>query len=209
MRWQTMNNRCSYPGMPGYSDYGGRGIRVGNEWNKTNPEGFKNFKAWMISQGYDETLPRGVQTIDRIDVNGDYCPDNCRLISMFEQAANTRKNVYITYNGETHHVSEWARITGMSKAGITRRFKSGMSAEEIFNKPLKPTNNHYEFDYEGKHYTTLTEVANDYSLDMKYMSLLINRKGYSVIEAIEYLRMRLQENLSTEAPTSMPKKRSV
>lgn len=178
-----MNMRCNYAGAKGFKNYGGRGIKVCEEWSTENKEGFKNFEKWMLEHGYDETLPRGAQTIDRIDCDGNYAPNNCRLISNFEQQANKRKNVFLTYKGETHHISEWARITGMSITVIRKRMNQGFDAEELFNKPLKNTNQKYNFEYQGKQYTSLTEVANDYGLSMKRLSYLI-RRGRTVTEAI-------------------------
>lgn len=180
-----MNNRCSYPRMRGYENYGGRGIRVCSEWSLNNPQGFTNFKEWMISEGYQEDLPRGAQTIDRIDVNGNYSPDNCRLISNFEQQGNTRKNVFLSKDGEIHHVAEWARITGMSKTAIRKRMRNGLCDSDVLTKPKKKTDTKYEFEYKGKQYKSLTEVANEYDLKMKRLSYLIH-KGYSVTEAINH-----------------------
>lgn len=201
-RWRTMNDRCRLECCPSYKDYGARGIKVCEEWNLHNPEGYKNFKAWMISQGYDETLPRGMQTIDRIDVNGNYCPENCRIITLFEQAANTRKNVYITYNGEKHHVREWARITGLTQCCITKRLRSGMSPEEIFNTPRKPTDTKYSFTYEGKEYTTLTAACKEYGVDIRSLSYLIRRRNYSVEGAIDHERKKLQMKRERSANAS-------
>jgi hypothetical protein len=182
-RWWTMMGRCDYPNTPYYKDYGGRGIKVCYEWHRDNPQGWENFKRWMLSQGYDENLPRGAQTIDRIDVNKGYEPNNCRLISNFEQQGNTRKNVYITYNGETHHVAEWARRIGVTRSCLLDRLKV-MSPKEAIERPLFPSNTTYHFEYNGKIYDTLTDVANDCGLKMKRLSYLIHR-GMTVNEAIK------------------------
>jgi len=136
-RWWSMNTRCNYSSDREYHNYGGRGITVCSEWHQSNPEGWHNFKSWMISQGYDETLPTGEQTIDRIDVNEGYSPNNCRLISNLQQQSNTRRNVYLTFKGERHHISEWSRITGISKSGIRSRIARGMSDEEVLSTPVK------------------------------------------------------------------------
>ena len=146
-----MNVRCNYPSSPSYKNYGGRGIQVCKEWHQENPEGWHNFKKWMLSQGYDETAPWGSQTIDRIDVYKDYCPSNCRLISMAEQQTNKRENIYLTYKNETHCMGEWARLTGLSVGCIKKRIKKGMTPEEIFSNPLKKTNQ----TKEGFHMITL------------------------------------------------------
>ena len=174
-RWWSMNVRCNYPSSPSYKNYGGRGIQVCKEWHQENPEGWHNFKKWMLSQGYDETAPWGSQTIDRIDVYKGYCPSNCRLISMAEQQTNKRENIYLTYKNETHCMGEWARLTGLSVGCIKKRIKKGMTPEEIFSNPLKKTNQTYCFSYNGKTYTSLTSFSKEYSINMKRLSYLIHK----------------------------------
>lgn len=81
--WQNMKNRCYYKKHPEFKYWGGRGITVCKEWK----EGFVPFYSWAISNGYQENL-----SIDRIDVNGNYCPENCRWATAYEQAHNKRMN---------------------------------------------------------------------------------------------------------------------
>ena len=85
--WCTMNQRCSNPNYKGYKYYGGRGIKVCDEW-KHNPQ---SFFEWAFDNGYNEHAKTGDCTIDRINVNGDYEPDNCRWVNMKIQASNKRK----------------------------------------------------------------------------------------------------------------------
>lgn len=85
--WASMKTRCYTPSATSYQRYGARGIRVCDEWR----ESFAAFQKWALENGYDETAPRGVHTIDRIDPYGDYSPTNCRLISISEQQKNKRK----------------------------------------------------------------------------------------------------------------------
>lgn len=100
--WRSMKERCSLPSCERYKNYGGRGIKVCDEWlDKEN--GFINFYNWAINNGYSDNL-----TIDRIDVNGNYKPSNCRWTTKKEQANNTTRNHYLTYNNETLTVSEWS-----------------------------------------------------------------------------------------------------
>ena len=179
-----MISRCTYQSTREYNNYGGRGISVCYEWSKENPKGFENFCEWMLANGYDESLPRGRQTIDRVDNAKGYSPENCRIISNTEQQQNKRTNVCITYNGQTLCISEWAKRTGISATGIVKRLKRGLTPEEIFKTPLKPTNTNYQFIFRGKEYESLTDVANDYEINVKRLSYLIH-KGYSVVEAIE------------------------
>lgn len=110
--WQNMKGRCYNSHSTRYKDYGGRGITVCDEWLHD----FQPFYDWAMANGYDDNL-----TIDRIDVNGDYEPNNCRWTTSKEQANNTRRNRLITYNGKTQTVQQWADETGISYNALLAR----------------------------------------------------------------------------------------
>lgn len=110
--WCDMRRRCNDTRVPEYKNYGARGIRVCAEWDGN----FQAFNDWAMKNGYDETAPRGDCTIDRIDVNGNYCPDNCRFVNLMVQGSNKRNNKRITHHGITMTQSEWARHYNKNRA---------------------------------------------------------------------------------------------
>lgn len=123
--WNGMRERCFNENIPDYSRYGGRGIYVCPEWAV-----YENFRDWALANGYADNL-----SIDRIDNNSNYCPENCRWATAKQQANNTRKTRLITYNGETHSVSEWARILNIKQSTLSMRInKYGWSVEKAFGK---------------------------------------------------------------------------
>lgn len=117
-----MKQRCNNPNNPNYKYYGGRGIRVCEEWIKSP----NLFYEWAITHGYAENL-----TIDRIDNDGNYEPSNCRWVTKEEQAYNKRNTIIITYNGVSHTVLEWSRITGIDKKVLAKRYNNGYTEKEI------------------------------------------------------------------------------
>lgn len=124
----AMKGRCYNKNNKSYKYYGGRGIIICDEW-KNN---FKIFYDWAINNGYQEGL-----TIDRINVNGNYEPSNCRWITQKQQANNTRANVYITYNNQTHTLMEWSEITGISYSALRHRLQRKWTIEKTLTTPLK------------------------------------------------------------------------
>lgn len=120
--WLSMKRRCDTPSLVAYPDYGGRGISVCEEWVNS----YTAFRDWAMENGYDENL-----SIDRIDNNGNYCPDNCRWVDCVAQANNRRSNVILEYHGESHNITEWARILGKNPKTLFSRLYSGDSVEKI------------------------------------------------------------------------------
>lgn len=139
MIWGTIMKRCYNPNEIGYKRYGGRGITVCDEWsNKEN--GSTNFINWAMDNGYiEEILPNGRNkwTLDRINVNGNYEPSNCRFITMKEQNNNRRTNHYIAYNGKTHTLAEWSEILNIKYGTLKSRLSDyGWSIERAFTEPV-------------------------------------------------------------------------
>lgn len=127
--FEAMRQRCGNPRAQEYKNYGGRGIKVCEEWRGTG--GFQRFYDWAMRNGYDENAPYGSCTLDRIDVNGDYTPENCRWVTSKEQAKNTTRNIIIEYGGEARCLKEWSEVTGLSYAAIAKRYRSGWPVAEI------------------------------------------------------------------------------
>ena len=123
--YSGMKKRCYDKNHKLYNRYGGRGITVCDEWAKD----FMNFYNWSMANGYQDNL-----TIDRIDNNKGYSPDNCRWVTMLEQAQNTSKNVNITYKGKTQTISAWSRETGIPQNTISRRFRVFNNLDIVFYK---------------------------------------------------------------------------
>lgn len=126
-----MKSRCYNKNNKKYKDYGGRGIKVCDKW-KNN---FIIFYNWSIENGYNNTAKRGECTIDRINNNGNYCPENCRWVNNKTQARNTRNNHNITINGKTKTLSEWVEVYPISISQFFCRKRKGMSDIEALTKP--------------------------------------------------------------------------
>ena len=129
--WNGMISRCYSPNNPQYADYGGRGITVCDEWSRKKGKGYLSFKKWAFDNGYNEDL-----TIDRIDNDGGYSPENCRWADDFQQANNRRGNHLLEYNGEVDTMANWARRVGLDYFVIAARInRLGWSAEKALSTP--------------------------------------------------------------------------
>jgi hypothetical protein len=123
--YRQMHTRCENPNSKDYPNYGGRGIKVCERWNK-----YEHFIADMGPRPSDD------HEIDRIDNEGDYCPENCVWTLKRLNLGHTRKSVYMTINGVTKTQSEWADALGMNRMTLWSRKKRGMTDEEAIQKPL-------------------------------------------------------------------------
>ena len=127
--WKGMRGRCNNPKNHAYERYGGRGIKVCEEW-----QDFSAFEEWAMKNGYDPLAPKGVKTIDRIDVNGDYSPSNCRFVDYKTQSENRRNTIRIEINGETKTLLDWCRVYGVDPELARSRYKRGVTGERLFFK---------------------------------------------------------------------------
>ena len=130
--WDSMRERCNNPNNHSYKNYGGRGITIVSEWDD-----YEKFYEWAISSGYDETAKRGLCTLDRINVNGCYSPENCRWATIKKQSNNKRNTILLTYNNTTCSLSEWAEQVNIKYQTLWRRYKAGWNVEKILNTPVK------------------------------------------------------------------------
>lgn len=126
--WYGIISRCYNKNNKEYANYGGRGISMCDEWRYS----FSTFRDWAYKTGYDEKLSKKECSIDRIDPNGNYEPSNCRWVTAKQQNNNRTNNIYITYDGETHTLSEWSEITGIKYFTLIGRYKKGMKGEKLF-----------------------------------------------------------------------------
>lgn len=125
--WHNMLSRCYYARDKRFSYYGGRGIGVCDRWRTS-------FSAFLADMGQ---RPSSDHSLDRIDSNGAYCPENCRWSTRIEQQRNRRDNIRITYNGETKTAPEWAETTGINDDAIRQRIARGWTVETALTTPVE------------------------------------------------------------------------
>ena len=126
--WISMRQRCNNPNCHAYKNYGGRGISICPEWDD-----FAVFREWALAAGYDDSAERGVYTLDRIDVNGNYTPENCRWVTMRSQSTNRRDTIYLEYDGRIMPLIYWAEEIGVKYCTLFARYKRGWSPEKILS----------------------------------------------------------------------------
>ena len=144
--WCNMKGRCYRKSMKRYERYGGRGIVVCDEWKNS----FETFMEWALRNGYTEEL-----TLDRIDNDGNYCPDNCRWISNKEQQSNKSVNHLITYKGKTRTITQWAEELGISAKALEGRLHAWNDVEKAIETPVQKV--HFK-DLRGYRFGRLTVI---------------------------------------------------
>lgn len=152
--WCGIKDRCKNPNIEHYDRYGGRGIKICKEWEHS----FEVFRDWAISAGYDETKTGKEQSIDRIDVNGDYCPENCRWISMKEQLRNRSDTLYIDTKAGRVSIREFCEKNHITYVHfVVRYLNRGFTAEELLKV--------WKFQH-GEHagYYSMQEAETKYNL---------------------------------------------
>lgn len=180
--WANMKSRCYNPNNKGYKNYGGRGITVCDEWLNS----FENFYVWAVNNGYQENL-----TIDRIDVNGNYEPFNCRWADMETQANNKTNNHILSCQGKVKTLSEWSNETGVSPNLLWYRATKNKSIDEILSAEKQ----------EPIRYST----QNGESHTLQEWSIITGIKEATIRSRIKRLNWSLDDAISI--PTKTKKKR--
>lgn len=126
--WMGMKSRCCRESCPDYKNYGGRGIVICQEWL----DNFEIFRDWALANGYSDNL-----TIDRKNVDGNYCPENCRWATSEVQDNNKRNSVYYEINGVRKTVSEWSKIYNIPQSLVRGRLKRGINIETALTAEKK------------------------------------------------------------------------
>lgn len=127
--YMGMKKRCYNKKCEAYSYYGGKGIKICDEWSS-----YETFMQWALSNGYSDDL-----SIDRIDSNGDYEPNNCRWVSIKEQANNKSNNTVLEFNGRQMTIAQWSEVTGIEKTVISRRIHLGWDIQRALTEPVHNT----------------------------------------------------------------------
>jgi len=166
---RKMKERCYSKNCPEYSYYGGRGIKICDRWLEPNGQGMLNFYTDMGPR------PSKEYSIDRIDVNGDYTPENCRWTDIYTQANNKRSNNYLTFNGETKTLTTWANELGIEPKTLFTRIYDGWGIEKALSTPtIKPKT--YSL---GEKELSLKEWSEEINIPLKTLEMRLST-GWSI-----------------------------
>ncbi len=175
--WGSLRHRCSNPNARNYYLYGGRGIRVCDRWAS-----FENFLADMGPR------PSSGHSIDRLDVNGNYEPGNCAWRTCSQQQRNKRNSLFITHNGETLHVREWAERTGIHTDTLRCRIlKLKWSTDRAFSMPQHTYQRGLCISYQGET-LSVSAIAKREGVVKQTLHKYITKKGIPVEDALKILK---------------------
>lgn len=171
-RWSGMIKRCYIEDNSGYKYYGAKGVKVCDEWKNS----FDKFALWSIKNGFNKTL-----TLDRIDFNGDYCPENCRWATWKQQENNKSSNISIEYNGETLTIAQISEKYGINMHTLFDRIKyQGMDIKSAIETPVKSHKSHVK---ENKTFN-LSEMSKKAGINRNTVWRRIYELGWSLEDAL-------------------------
>lgn len=170
----NMKTRCTNPNYDKYQYYGGKGISVCDEWMRS----YDAFEEWALSHGYNDAL-----TLDRINTDNNYSPENCRWVSRKEQANNRSSNHFLTYNGITKTIQQWSEETGLTPGCITQRIKAGWDANRILTEPYHDTHKPRYLTYNGVT-KRMHEWAKEFGLSYKILQNRIDLHHWPIEKAL-------------------------
>ena len=179
--WCKIHQRCYSENSPFYSNYGGRGIKMSDEWEKSPLP----FIAWAERNGWY----RGCNlSADRIDVNGDYSEENCRLATSAVQNRNKRNNRYITFNGEVKTITDWANSLGITASSLSSRLSSpNWTFEDAMTKVSNDARHKNSEDYDLAAEKEKERVSyNKSSRTIKEIEDIIPRPNITVKDTFEF-----------------------
>ena len=162
--WNGIKRRCLFENDQRYHQYGGRGIKICDAWQ----ESFDNFVEWALANGYEDNL-----TIERIDVNGDYCPENCTWIPLREQSFNKRDTIWVDYHGRHIQLKKLCNEMKLHYDAINNRIVAlGWDVEEAIDTPLNINDG------------SLRSMCIEQNLNYATVRDRINKLGWSLEEAL-------------------------
>ena len=169
--WKSMKSRCNNPNVWCYYLYGGRGIKICDRWN--------NFDLFIEDMG--DSFIEGL-TLDRIDSNGNYCPENCRWATKEEQSNNKQDSLNLLFEGGYYTEAQLARKTGINRTTIQQRRRNGWTVEEmVYGK--SSVEKYRNVEYNGIVYKSLKDIADAFNINRDTFRYRI-RNGWALDEAI-------------------------
>lgn len=177
--WLDMKKRCYGATNPRYKDYGGRGIRVCHRW-------YFSFKNFLDDMG---PKPSTKHSLDRIDNNSDYHPSNCRWATYTQQLRNQRNTKFLTLNGETLPIIEWAERLGVTSVCIINRLRRGWPVEKTLTSK----------SWEGIHHGSMTTTINGKTLSIRQWAIKLGFRNINIIYDRLKLGWTIERALTTPA----------
>jgi len=174
--WVNMRQRCNNPNNQDYHSYGERNIEVCLVWE----DSYSAFKKWAIESGYNHTLKKSEQSLDRIDVDGNYSPENCRWVDDITQARNKRNNKYVPFRGKNILMIELADKYNISYKLIWNRYIEGKRGEDL----ITPLRGIKKYEIHGE-FLSVQEISEKYRVTTSSVTNRIFRKTLNKLKIKE------------------------